>query len=293
MKNTLIQHLQLKSVDEFTLLKFLKYGLMITCSLCFIGHGAWGIITKADWIPFYGVFGIPAPLAWKLMPLTGLFDILVGFGLLIRPMRITLLWMAFWTVVTAIIRPMAGLTSWEFVERAGNFGPPIALLYLFNSRSLIENLNDIPINLSSQQLLIAKKWFIFCLSFLLFGHGAFGLLHKKILLSHWEHMGIVDAYSFLSGIGIFEMALALFIFFAPTRRILIFVMLWKIATELLYPITGRLLDIFEFVERWGDYGIPISILFINTILALRKNSPVFCNGFLKKQSAKGNTICIN
>ena len=25
----------------------------VTCALCFIGHGTWGVITKAAWVPFY------------------------------------------------------------------------------------------------------------------------------------------------------------------------------------------------------------------------------------------------
>ena len=31
-------------------------------------------------------------------------------------------------------------------------------------------------------------------------------------------------------------------------------------SELLYPISGSLIDTFEFIERWGDYGAPIALI---------------------------------
>jgi hypothetical protein len=41
----------------------LHLALRIACAMCFVGHGAWGVITKAGWLPFYGVFGIPSAIA--------------------------------------------------------------------------------------------------------------------------------------------------------------------------------------------------------------------------------------
>ena len=29
----------------------------------FVGHGAFGVMTKASWVPYFGVFGISEPIA--------------------------------------------------------------------------------------------------------------------------------------------------------------------------------------------------------------------------------------
>ena len=40
----------------------LHWILRVAVAGCFIGHGAFGIITKAAWVPYFAIFGIPA--AW-------------------------------------------------------------------------------------------------------------------------------------------------------------------------------------------------------------------------------------
>jgi len=54
---------------------------------CFIGHGAFGLITKAAWVPYFGVAGIGASWAWKLMPWIGTMDVVIGLLALIWPCR--------------------------------------------------------------------------------------------------------------------------------------------------------------------------------------------------------------
>ena len=42
-------------------------------------HRPWrifGFITKAAWVPYFGVVGIPEPWAWRLMPIVGTADVL-------------------------------------------------------------------------------------------------------------------------------------------------------------------------------------------------------------------------
>ena len=68
--------------------------LRVAAAACFIGHGAFGIITKAAWVPFFGVVGIPEAWAWKLMPVVGTMDILMGLSALFYPTRAVLLWAA-------------------------------------------------------------------------------------------------------------------------------------------------------------------------------------------------------
>ena len=108
-------------------------------ALCFIGHGAFGFITKAAWLPYFAIFGIPEAWAWRLMPVVGAVDISVGVLTLVQPVRAVILYMAFWGFQTACLRPIAGQGMWELLERAGNYGVPLAFLCLLGAgRSLAD-----------------------------------------------------------------------------------------------------------------------------------------------------------
>src|SRR6218665_2420904 len=102
----------------------------IACAMCFIGHGAFGFITKKIWCNYFGVFGISEQLAYKLMPLVGTMDVLFGLLLLFYPIRFAAMWLVFWGLFTALLRPLSGEPFAEFIERAGNFGAPFVLLLL-------------------------------------------------------------------------------------------------------------------------------------------------------------------
>ena len=104
--------------------------LRLAAGLEFLGHGAFGVIGKAAWVPYYGVAGIPERWAWRLMPLTGAVDITLGLLVLLKPLRAVLLYMAVWGLWTALLRPLSGEPIWETVERAPNYLVPLALLYL-------------------------------------------------------------------------------------------------------------------------------------------------------------------
>lgn len=105
--------------------------LRVACAAEFIGHGAFGIMTKAAWVPYFGVVGIPPDVAWKLMPVIGTVDVSIGLLVgIVRPVRVVLLYMAVWGFVTATIRPLAGESIWEFVERIPNWAIPLAFLCL-------------------------------------------------------------------------------------------------------------------------------------------------------------------
>ena len=63
------------------------------------------------------------------MPVIGTVDITLGLLVaFVRPARAVLLYMAFWGLLTATIRPLAGEPIWEFVERIPNWGIPLAFL---------------------------------------------------------------------------------------------------------------------------------------------------------------------
>jgi hypothetical protein len=109
----------------------LYWMLRLACTAEFVGHGAFGIMTKAAWVPYFGVVGIPPEQAWKLMPVIGTVDITLGIIVgFVRPARAVLLYMAVWGFLTATIRPLAGEPVWEFVERIPNWAIPLAFLYV-------------------------------------------------------------------------------------------------------------------------------------------------------------------
>ena len=97
----------------------------------FIGHGVFALQGKKDWVGWFAQFGVTDPsVAVKLLFVIGLMDILLAVLILIRPVRIALLWMVLWGFWTALIRPLVGMPVWYFVERFANLGAPLALLYL-------------------------------------------------------------------------------------------------------------------------------------------------------------------
>jgi hypothetical protein len=105
--------------------------LRIGVAMEFIGHGALGLFHLAPaWTSYFAVVGITKDTAVTLMPIVGAFDIAMGILVLVYPVRAVILWMAIWGVWTALLRPMAGESAWEAVERAGNYGTPLALFLL-------------------------------------------------------------------------------------------------------------------------------------------------------------------
>src|SRR5262249_44075877 len=102
----------------------LEWVLRIGACMCFVGHGAFGIMTKEAWVPYFGVAGIGRETAFHLMPLVGMLDISMGCAMLIAPIPLVAYWMLGWAIWTALLRPLSGEPFWEAVERAGNYGVP-------------------------------------------------------------------------------------------------------------------------------------------------------------------------
>ncbi len=97
----------------------------------FIGHGVFALQGKKDWVGWFSQFGVSDPaLATKILFFLGLMDLLLALLVLIKPVKILLLWMVFWGFWTALLRPIVGLPVWDFIERWANWGAPLALLVL-------------------------------------------------------------------------------------------------------------------------------------------------------------------
>ena len=232
--------------------------LRIGAALCFIGHGAFGFITKAAWVPYFGVIGIPEPWAWRLMPLIGAVDILAGMAVLFAPRALPLAYMVVWAAWTALLRPLASEPVWETLERAGNYGVPLALLVLTGvPRSWREVWLIRGLPMTSTQILervaVVLQW---TTATLLAGHGAIAALTASPVLGrHLEVIGLPMSASPM--LGWFEIALAVAIIARPTVGLLLLAGAWKLATESLWIAAGA--PVWEFVERAGSYAAPLAL----------------------------------
>ncbi|MEO1653021.1 MAG: hypothetical protein AAFU64_05720 [Bacteroidota bacterium] len=111
-------------------LKQIEWLLRIGVFGIFLGHGMFAWQGKESWIPYLLTVGFSESTARFLLPYIGSLDILVAFLVLLKPLRIFILWAFIWTLATALIRPLSGESIWQFVERAGNWTVPLVLLIL-------------------------------------------------------------------------------------------------------------------------------------------------------------------
>ena len=229
---------------------------------CFIGHGAFGVLTKDAWLPYFGLVGITPDNAYGLMPLVGLLDILVGIVGLLSPRRAVFVYMTFWAVWTALLRPLTGESGWEFVERAGNYGVPLAFLLAVGvgtPRTWFERVRITSIASINVRLVAAVLRATTVL--LLFGHGALAVTGANGLVS--QHLAAVGLSSDLAPVlGGFEIGIAIALAFRASPALLISVAVWKLATETLFPLAGA--SWWEVVERGGSYTAPILLALLMT-----------------------------
>src|SRR5580658_9583364 len=195
-------------------MKDLHYTLRIASAMCFIGHGAFGIITKPIWCNYFAVFGIGHDLAYRLMPVLGSVDILLGLSLLFYPTRAVLAWLVAWGAVTALLRPLSGESFGEFIERAGNFGAPLALLLLsgfHDWRSRIDAYPK-PDARAFARVVLCLRVVVFLL---LLGHGWLNWIEKKGLLVQYAALGFSNPVVVAHSVGIFEMLAAVALLIKP------------------------------------------------------------------------------
>jgi len=235
------------------------YTLRIASAMCFIGHGAFGIITKPIWCNYFAVFGIGHDLAYRLMPVVGTVDILLGLSLLFYPLRAVAGWLVAWAVFTAALRPLSGEPAGELIERAGNFGAPLALLLLSAPaaeahRPWWSKIEAHPHPGARRMNRVA--WCLRIVVFLLLlGHGWLNLVEKKGLLQQYSALGFSNAAGVARLAGSFELLAALAVLVRPVRPLLLALFIWKMATELFYPHW----EVFEWVERAGSYGSLLAL----------------------------------
>ncbi len=248
------------------------YTLRIAAAMCFIGHGAFGIITKPIWCNYFALFGIGKAAAYQLMPVLGSLDILLGIILLIRPVRAIAVWLVLWGVMTALCRPLSGEPFAEFVERAGNFGAPVCLLLLaggfkFSFRWLFSSINpDEPV--SEKSLARVNRTLRLIVFLLLVGHGWLNLIQKPGLISQYSSLGFSNPVNVALLVGILEVMAAIAVLVKPARPLILVFLIWKMGSELFYPH----FEILEWVERGGSYGTLLALWFCLEPMKIRKTN---------------------
>lgn len=268
--------------------------LRIAVGFNFLFHGAWGVVGREAWLPFFALAGIGPDGAEVLQRLIGVMDITLGLIALFKPSRSALLWMVIWAVWTAMLRPLTGTAWWYSLERAGNYAPPLALLlyagwgqsvkdwiWPFSTPALTENKTEI------------IKWVLrLGISAQLISHGMYGVVEGKLLLiDHFASVGLPGPWMspeiFLIGTGWLEIGLGALVLFRPVRPALVVIVLWEVFLGLMYPISGlpvsehpQVFHIFRTLERFGDYAAPVGLFVLMTYRPTWK---------LVKWNLKGNT----
>lgn len=239
------------------LLTRLHYIFRMACSMCFIGHGAFGIITKPVWCNYFAVFGIGESMAYDLMPWVGIIDITFGILLIVYPLRFVAFWLIFWGLFTALLRPLSGESFAEFLERAGNYGAPFLLLLFSNNTSFGNLFRKIEPSqmLDEDQVRKFSKGIQAIGATLLLGHGWLNLIGKAGLLKQYASLGFQHPEMMALIIGVFEVVGALIILIKPIRQVILILFIWKMASELFYPAY----ELFEWVERGGSYGVLLAL----------------------------------
>lgn len=124
-------------------IKLISIILRIAVAGEFLGHGVFALQGKGAWIGWIqGLTGLDYITASQFLVLVGALDIIVALLVLVKPVRIALLWAVFWGFWTALLRPIVGEPIWDFIERWANWGAPLALLLLIgwprNVRELLK-----------------------------------------------------------------------------------------------------------------------------------------------------------
>jgi hypothetical protein len=249
--------------------------LRVSVWACYVGHGMFGIRQKVDWLTFYRPFGIPGAIATHTMPLIGLVDVTMGYLVLLRPTRVVLMYTAAWGIFTALLRPLVGMSFFETLERAGNYGPSIALLLGSAGAALLARpeIYDLSVETNFRRRRLAL---VITTSLLVLGHGGLALMAKPQLVEHWHSLGVIglDAggQALVRMTGVAEVAAAVLLLVWPNRPLCLIIVAWKLFTETLFLTSGA--PIWEVVERGGSYGAPLALFVFLTYGASRARTGV-------------------
>lgn len=252
--------------------------LRIAVGMNFLFHGAWGVVGREAWLPFFAFAGIGPDAAEILQRLIGVMDITFGLIALFKPTRSALLFMVIWGVWTAMLRPLTGTAWWYFLERSGNFAPPLAmLLYAGGAQSIKAWIWPYATPKLTESKIEIIKWVLRGgIAAQLISHGMYGVVEgKQLLIDHFASVGLPGPWMnpeiFLIGTGWIEIGLGVLILVKPLRSALVIIMIWEVFLGLLYLISGlpvsehpQAFHIFRTLERFGDYAAPVGLFVLMT-----------------------------
>jgi hypothetical protein len=96
------------------------------------------------------------------------------------------------------------------------------------------------------------------------GHGVFAIQGKESWFKYFNAIGIDSVETIttlLLIVGIMDVILAILVLVHPIRITLLWMALWGLWTALIrWPIGGD--PIWDFVERWPNWGAPLALLFL-------------------------------
>ena len=161
-----------------------------------------------------------------------------------------------------MLRPLSGEPVWEFIERAGNYGVPFALLSIAGTQGpLFPRLPSCWPHLEPAKRKLLAWSLRITTAALLAGHAGLGLIvHKAGLAHHYAALGVSQPAALVPAVGGFEFFLAALVLLRPKPGLLAGICLWKIATENLFIVSGA--PFWELVERCGSYAAPLALAFL-------------------------------
>ena len=95
----------MKAISQLSSSKKIEWILRIAVAGEFLGHGMFALQGKEGWFKYFYPFGITDPQTIvSILFLIGLLDLVLVVFVLVRPVKVLLLWMAFWGLWTALLR---------------------------------------------------------------------------------------------------------------------------------------------------------------------------------------------
>jgi phosphohistidine phosphatase SixA len=168
--------------------------------------------------------------------------------------------MVVWAIWTAALRPLSGESVFEMLERAGNYGVPLAMLLMCWPRTRREWFAAATPRAVAPDLQRALRTaLVATTALLMLGHGALGVRGTPTLMSHYAALGFSSGSSAIAAplIGWVELAIVVVLLLRPSVAMGLALVAWKLATESLWLVAGA--PAWEFVERSGSYAAPLAL----------------------------------
>src|SRR3989344_7185761 len=97
------------------------------------------------------------------------------------------------------------------------------------------------------------------------GHGVFALQGKKGWFKYFEAVGITGndtIVTMLFWVGIIDIALAILVLVRPVPIALLWMAVWGLWTALIRWPIGPDEPVWDFFERWANWGAPLALLIL-------------------------------